>query len=115
MIHIVTNAAQNTAIEPNPCIAVSDLLEVIDDSVDFTYHIGSTSYSYNGSPSASKAATTLTLQYYDAESKGELYAIMFPDMPAWLINQIELGNSVKLVDAVKQVTIELASQVRELN
>ena len=62
----------------------------------------------------SEEATTLTLQYYDAESRGELHSIILPDMPTWMINHIKRGDLVQVVDS-KKITIELTSQVRELN
>jgi hypothetical protein len=107
MVHIVTNVADEYPTEDRPSIVVSDLLEVIDDSVDFSYHLGPLSEGNMG--------IALTLQYHDAESKGELHSVILPDMPAWLVDMIEQGDSVKILDSARQVTIELASQVRELD
>ena len=111
MMHIVTNSAQKELPCGGPGIVVNNLLEALDGTVDFTYHIGSTPHM--GVPS--EEATTLTLQYYDAESRGELHSIILPDMPAWMINHIERGDLVQVVDSTKKITIELTSQMRELN
>jgi hypothetical protein len=106
MMHIVTNSAQKALPCGRPGIVITDLLEALDATVDFTYHIGSTPHM--GVPS--EEATTLTLQYYDAESRGELYSIILPDMPAWMINHIERGDLVQVVDSTKKSRLSLLAK-----
>jgi len=98
MMHIVTNSAQKELPCGGPGIVLNNLLEALDGTVDFTYHIESTPHM--GVPS--EDATTLTLQYYDAECRGEIYSIILPDMPTWMINHIERGDLVRVVDLKKK-------------
>jgi len=83
----------------NPNIMVSNILEPIDESIIFSYHLGEFPGSDQG--------IMLTLYYFDVDSLGELLYINFMRLPKWLIRSIKEGNSIQIIDALKHISIEL--------
>ena len=83
----------------NPHIMVSNILEPIDESIIFSYHLGEFPGSDQG--------IMLTLYYFDVDSLGELLCINFMRLPKWLIRFIKEGNSIQVVDGLKNISIEL--------
>ncbi len=88
-----------------PEILVSDILENIDESIYFRYHLGQLKEGQLG--------TALTLQYYDKESNGELLSIILPELSNELIKAIEGGVTIKVTDTSKGITINLVKDYAE--
>ena len=86
----------------NPHIRVSNILEPIDESIIFSYHLGEFPGSDQG--------IMLTLYYFDVDSLGELLYINFMRLPKWLIRYIKEGNSIEIVDELKNICIDLHPQ-----
>ena len=93
-------------IVEDPHIMVSNILEPIDDSVIFIYHLAEFPGCDQG--------IMLTLYYFDVDSLGELLYVNLMRLPKWLIGYIESGHNVSVTDRSKNITIELTPQIREL-
>lgn|GEM_PF-1536902 len=87
-------------------IAVSDILEPIDDTILFNFYLGEM-------PGAN-VGTTLVLQYSDIDSKGELLSIVLIELPEWLVRHIEDGKRLQIKDSAKNVSIELTPEARDI-
>ena len=84
---------------------VDDILEPVDDTVMFTYHLGEMP--------GTNLGVALTLQYSDAESNVELLSFILIQLPSWLIEHIQEGKTVIITDVAKNITIDLIAESRE--
>lgn len=104
MVDFVTYIVDDI-LEGRPKIVVADILEPIDDTVMFTYHLGEMP--------GTNLGVALTLQYSDAESNVELLSFILIQLPSWLIEHIQEGKTVMITDVAKNITIDLIAELRE--
>ena len=88
-----------------PLIIVSDILEALDESINFTY--------YAGPLLGGDMGLVISLHYYDAESGGELHSIVLKELPMWVINAIEENGAATIIDSKREVSIALSDHCRE--